>query len=328
MPMTILWRYKNTIMAYRFKTVPEEIAIPCITYMGNTATIDYLSFTIPTDIYPDDFIENALGIPFEYFEKSNTGRNGYRARYHYENITVLTEGGLEGMGNNITLTGKACYRFNHMLNKIINDVFYLKGHFTRVDLKIDDYHGLLDINEMQEYITEGLVVSPCRALGNYNEHNSLGNFTGKASYIGSRKSGMFIRIYDKALKEGKDYHWVRVELELKRGYANALMKRAQGKDLGEVAKSTLKHYLSFRERGADKNRSRWPVAPWWDMFLDNVEKLKLISHKEPATQGKRLEWFMKNAATFAELVDVCGQAIIPVMYREGKMKLERKEVVH
>jgi len=47
-------------MAYRLETVPEEIAIPCITDMGNTTTIDYLSFTIPTDIYPGEFIENAL----------------------------------------------------------------------------------------------------------------------------------------------------------------------------------------------------------------------------------------------------------------------------
>jgi len=232
------------------------------------------------------------------------------------------------MGHNITLTGKSCSRFNDKLNKIISDVFYLNGHFTRVDLKIDDHQGLLDIDEIQESITAGLVISPCKTLSNYNEYDKAGNFSGKAAYIGTRKSGMFIRLYDKALKEGQDYHWIRVELELKREHANSAMKQAQGKDLGEVTKSLLKYYLSFRERAADKNRSRWPVAPWWEMFLDNVERLQLISQKEPSTQDKRLEWFMKNSATFAELVDVCGQSIIPVMYREGKMKLERKEVVH
>ncbi len=40
--------------------------------------------------------------------------------------------------------------------------------------------------------------------------------------------------------------------------------------------------------------------------------------REQASQEKRLDWFISNSATFAELVDVCGIYVLPVLYWHGR----------
>lgn len=296
----------------------------CITGVRTTGAIDYLSFTLPDEVCSVSFVEDVLGIPFESFSIAQNGRNGYRTLYRYGSITVLTNGAEGGMGHNITLTGTGCSRYQDRLLLLTESVFNSKGHFTRCDLKIDDHQGLLDMNEIQTAVSNGLVVAKCKKIRNYNEHDKVsGVFTGRGVYLGSRKSGMFVRIYDKALEQGVDHHWIRVELELKGNKASAAMKLTQKFEIGELVSGLLKSYVSFREYATDSNRYRWPVTKWWDLFLAGVDRLKLEVPiaDNLATQEGRLAWFVSNSATFAELVDTCGTGIIPAMYQEGKQKL-------
>ncbi|TSK04461.1 MAG: replication initiation factor domain-containing protein [Geobacter sp.] len=304
----------------------------CITHTTNPtpACIDYLSFTLPDDTNLKTFLSDTFRLSWDTLEKASKGYNGYYERYHHGNLTVLTNGGAKGMGHNITLTGKACNRLKDHLPRIIDEVYKANGHFTRCDIAIDDYHGLLDLGTIQSSIADGLVVSRCKYLREYNERGKDGRFTGRGAYFGGRKSQLFIRIYDKALQQGEDYHWVRVELELKKGKANEAMKLARGGDLGVMAKAILKDSLSFRIKGEQMNRSRWPVAPWWDTFLEGVERLKLAAPKDEdiASQERRLKWFMRHARTLAEIVDVCGPSILQTMYNRGKSIQAARPTVH
>ncbi len=292
----------------------------CITHAGNPTTIDYLSFTIPENIDLEAFLECSLDLSYQELIKADSGRNGYLERYHSDNVTVLTRGGAQGMGHNITLSGKACIDRQEDLKSLVSDVFACKGRFTRCDLAIDDFDGVLSIGTIQRSIADGLVVSRLGKLREFNDRDKNGNFTGRAAYFGSRKSGTFIRIYDKALQQREARHWVRVELELKKAAANYALSQVLEGDLGKVTKGILRDRLSFRLKGEQKARSRWPVAPWWDVFLGGVERLKLGANRTDDTeaQQKRIEWFVSQSKTFAEVVDLYGPTIIPAMYHHGK----------
>ncbi|WP_183360164.1 replication initiation factor domain-containing protein [Geomonas limicola] len=285
-----------------------------------------MSFTLPDDAYLECEVEHLFGIPFTKFIEASSGRSGYRKRYEYGNIDVLTDGGSSGMGHNITLKGAACHRYQRCLRDIVEHVFAIDGHFTRCDLAIDDFHGLLDMEVIGEAITGGLVTANFKKVREYNERErTTGMLTGRGAYFGSRKSEVFIRIYDKALEQRVDQHWVRVELELKGSRANAAMKLVLTKEIGTVARGILNSRLSFREKSKDGNRSRWPVSGWWKSFIASVEKLQLVADsREGVSQESRLVSFFQNAATFAELVDNCGPWVILLMYDNGKRKLERR----
>lgn len=305
-------------------------AVKGITGVCSTGFIDYISFTLPEGINLGMAVETLLGVSFEKFVITESGRNGYRKRYEYGNVTILTDGGKDDMGHNITLTGESCRRHQNRLKEMAAKVFAMGGHFTRCDLTIDDRQGLLDMDEMQQAVTGGLVLADFTKVRDFKEHDrKTGQLVGRGIYFGSRKSEIYIRIYDKALEQEVDYHWIRVELELKGSKADAALRLAQKQEVGEIVRGVLKDRLSFRELGNGVNRSRWPVAPWWTLFLGCVEKLKLLSEvREPVSQEARLVWFVSNSATFAELFDVCGPGIIPFMYIDGKQRLEQKGMVH
>jgi phage replication initiation protein len=301
-----------------------------ITGVGSTGFVDYIAFTLPQEVDLAEAVVWLLQVPLDRFVKADSGRFGYHVRYEMKGITLLTDGGTDDMGHNITLTGVACHAYQDSLKDIAAKVFVMGGHFTRCDLAIDDRQGVLDMEEMQQAVAGGLVVARFAKTKKFDEHDrKTGRVTGRGLYFGSRKSEMFIRIYDKALEQRVDYHWIRVELELKDGKADAVMRLAVQDEIGGIAGGVLRDQLSFRQPGNGVNRSRWPVSPWWKLFLSNVEKLKLVSEKqEPASQEARLLWFVSNAATFAELYDVCGPGIIPYMYLEGKQRMAVKEVAH
>lgn len=297
-----------------------------ITGVSTTGHIDYMSFTLPEETRLQREIEHLFGIPFMKFTEAASGRSGYRTRYEYGNIDILTNGGSPGMGHNITLKGAACHRYQRWLCDIALHVFAIGGHFTRCDLAIDDFQGLLNMEVIGEAITGGFVTANFKKVREYNERErKTGMLTGRGAYFGSRKSEVFIRIYDKALEQKVDQHWVRVELELKGSRANAAMKLVQTKEIGTVTRGVLNSRLSFRDKSNDGNRSRWPVSGWWKSFVASVEKLQLVADsRESVSQESRLVSFFQNAATFAELVDNCGPGVILLMYDNGKQKLEQR----
>lgn len=297
-----------------------------ITGVSTTGHIDYMSFTLPEDVDLGHEVERLFGIPFDKFTEAPLGRSGYRTRFEYGNIDILTNGGSVRMGHNITLKGTACHRYQRCLREVVGHVFAIGGHFTRCDLAIDDFQGALDMDVIRQAVISGLVTANFRKVREYNERErKTGMLTGRGAYFGSRKSDVFIRIYDKALEQKVDYHWVRVELEMKGSKADAAMKLVQTKEIGAVARGILNSRLSFRDKNNDGNRSRWPVSSWWKLFISSVEKLQLVADsRESASQESRLVSFFQNSATFAELVDNCGPGVILLMYDNGKQRLEQR----
>jgi phage replication initiation protein len=201
---------------------------------------------------------------------------------------------------------------------------------TRIDLAWDDREGVLSIDEILEARNAGLCVSRFRGSKLIDQCRLVdGQVTGKGVYFGSRTSDSFLRIYDKALEQGEDGHWVRVELELKsdRAMAAALIL-SRWWDLSVQAQlaGVLYGLMDFKVAGADDaNRSRWETEPWWLAFLKVVEKCQLEVVAKDRTIEDAVRYLVEQVApTLSVVVEILGVDILDVLCKNGKLRWRAK----
>lgn len=243
------------------------------------ALIDYAALTLPDGIDPQA-VPQLLGLNPHDVRQLDRGVNGYRQGAAYGHTRVYWEGNA-GMGVHVIISGEACRELEQATGPgywkqqyhVVKD---LGGHYTRVDVAIDDTTGALDL----AHIESAPVRSYWKASQAIRSRSLIDDSSrGTTVYFGSRQSNAMARFYDKAEEQGVAYPWVRVELELKRDHANAVMQLvALDAPVGSLVTGILRHYLTFIEPNPnDSNRSRWPAAAWWESWLGDVERLKLTS---------------------------------------------------
>ncbi|MGE4542707.1 MAG: replication initiation factor domain-containing protein [Pedobacter sp.] len=296
-----------------------------------TCFIHWMAFTIPSETPIENIFNKILELPFSDFQLQQNGQDGYKIRYVNDTntILVLTDGGHEQMGHHVRLTGQACEALQKHLLPIAKRVMNICGTFSRIDLAVDDFAGMLDMNEMEEAIRQGQCTSrfknPPRVENGFDQQT--GKLVGKAIKFGSRTSRMYLRIYDKAAEQKVDFLWVRLEIEAKRKNATAIMKAlAEGETTGGMLFGLLDSYLSFKELCTDSNRSRRPVAAWWKQFLGETKKITLLSPTKK-TKPNDFRWFINNYdKTLVRVMEECGPEIILDMYASGLKKLDRSKL--
>jgi phage replication initiation protein len=223
------------------------------------------------------------------------GFKGYRCALQRPGVTVLSEG-RPGMGVHVQLTGDGCRQleaegFVEDWVLWLHTVVACGGQFARLDVAIDDRSGLLDLEEVAKAPWVGRtdkrrVVRGTDQNGDVAEHTIT---------FGSRVSETYLRIYDKALEQGQEGHWVRCELELKRERAQALAEEIAAGGMEGVVAGVLRAHISFVTPSAtDTNRSRWAVCQWWLDFLAHAEKLHLSTGKPTRTVTEAFEWVRRQ----------------------------------
>ena len=102
---------------------------------------------------------------------------------------------------------------------------------------------------------------------------------GSTVYIGAPSSDFRIRIYDKALEEGEEGHWVRVEMVMRGAHANAFVAQAIETDtIGRLAAQVLNDKFAFIEKD-DSNITRCTVCDWWERFVDELQNVHLVARE-------------------------------------------------
>jgi phage replication initiation protein len=186
-----------------------------------SAFIDYLNFSFPYVWEAgkglgalDQMFLKAFGFGFSY----NRGRK----HLNYEQSWALGDDyGIFATGGNsvggtsfVTLPGQGC-----MAVKNWTAVYYLlidlKAKITRIDLAHDDFLGQHDVLLAKAWWEEGRF-NPKHgrpAEGKFVDDMESGK--GKTFYVGNRKSGKLLRVYEKGKQLGDPYSpWVRWECEL------------------------------------------------------------------------------------------------------------------
>lgn len=241
----------------------------------NCVLFDWLTFTSHID-EPSTMIE-MLGLEACAFEEIGKGRNGYRQRLVFENISILYDGA-ENMGICVDISGTGCRAFETyststwemLIHQLLDEPDGY--HITRLDMAFDDHTGILDIDELRDDTDDHNYVSRSRTWE--VDYGSAGT----TIYHGSKKSNMLIRIYDKAAEQNlEDEHWVRVELQMRDEIATGFAQGLLQNPVGVQFRGVLHNYLRYVTPVPDTNMSRWPMTDYWSCLLDDVERIRVWS---------------------------------------------------
>lgn len=241
----------------------------------NVILFDWLTFTCKADSI--NSVRDLLGLSDVPFEEMEKGRNGYRKRLFFENISILYDG-TESMGICVDMSGNGCRAFETYSSITWDQLFaYLHSEpegykITRLDCAFDDHTGILDIDVLRDDTDDHHYVSRSRTWK--VEYGSAGT----TIYHGSPRSNMYIRIYDKAAEQNLDYmHWVRVELQMRDEIASGFVDGLMLCPIGTQFRGVLCNYLRYVTPSDDTNMSRWDSTDYWEALIEGISRISCWS---------------------------------------------------
>lgn len=278
----------------------------------NKIIYDWLTFT--SKIHSVDDIISLLGLSDVSFIRLDRGMNGYPECLHFGGISICY-GGREDMGVCCCMSGQGCRSFETYGNGDYDSLFAIiienyhedgdkrQMNLTRLDVAYDDFSGLLDID----------VISRETIQQNYVSRSTKWTVTcgsdGCSVGIGSMRSDIYIRIYDKKAERNRDdlEHWVRCEIQL-RG-SNAVGFAKLGGDICENYFGVLNNYLRFVDPSeTDTNKWRWKIAKWWDKFLQSYDSVSIFARPGVDYNIMKLDHYVfgQCAGAVKTMIDIVG----------------------
>lgn len=290
--------------------------------------VDWLTFSTRKYQLPEDVISDVLKLDVGLFE-AGFGMMFYQKSLQFDGISVFYEpiqrANSFDMGICVSMSGSGCRAFERYSESDFVSLFKVLSEddtsvCSRVDLACDDHSGLLDLDLIAQYVSDGRVRS---RLSKYSIISSFeGGLNAKTIYLGSEKSAYRCRIYDKAKENGcpEGEIWNRFEIVLRDHYSDSFIDFIQSMDLGLFISSFLKSKIDFIELD-DSNISRCSLALWWTDFIDHFVGVEFSSDlSESSDDLTRLEDFFlyQYAPTFSLLYDALGFDFFHKLYHEGK----------
>jgi phage replication initiation protein len=185
------------------------------------AFIDWLNFTFPFKLSGNGGLmelDFALRRAFGF----GIGANRHRNQRNYEQSWELGDGyGIFGTGGDsvagtslISLSGEGCSVVKDWL--AVHDFLdWYKAKITRVDLTHDDYRGRISLESVRNWFEAGDFHNGKGRPPTGRFIDDFGSGEGKTLYVGKRKNGKMLRIYEKGKQLGDpESPWVRWELQL------------------------------------------------------------------------------------------------------------------
>jgi len=241
----------------------------------NIIIYDWLSFT--SKIHNVEQIKEIIGFTNVTFYEIY-GFYGYSKRITYEGVSILYDGHSPNMGIMLDMSGQGCRTFETLGTGDWESLFELIKHnqseklmnISRLDIAYDDHEGILDIPEICADTEAKRYISRTR---NFEIINSS---KGKTVTHGSKSSGVYIRIYDKARERGHTdcRHWVRLELQLRDRNALGFIKNDT--EIGRKFLGVIYNYLRYiTPSKTDTNKRRWVDTAYWQKFIQSTEKISV-----------------------------------------------------
>lgn len=275
---------------------------------NNVFLIDWLTVVFHADTVTGIQLKLGLHNPEIPWETKSSFKNGYPMETSWSNINIrwgaddpafykndekktAAEKARNDMGICLDMSGQGCRTFEQYSKvdwfELLTEIFRSEGrvHITRLDLAYDDHIGLLDIYQIEKDVRDRYYVSKSKKSMIIWSDDQDEDLQGLTIEVGSRQSEVLIRIYDKAAERGYDHsrHWVRVELQLRKDRAHEAAKKLFQRDrVGVVAAGILRNYCTFRTPTVDTNKSRWPIADYWDKVIMDMERISIwVAPGEP-----------------------------------------------
>ena len=258
----------------------------------NVIIYDWLSLS--SKVHTVEQIIELIGFTRAKFQEIY-GFYGYNKRITYEGVSILYDGHSPNMGVMLDMSGQGCRTFETFGTGNWESLFDLIKHWqvnklmniTRLDIAYDDHEGILDIAKISNDTEAGNYIAKTR------NYEVIISSKGRTVAHGSKSSGVYIRIYDKAKERGytNDCHWIRLELQLRD--KNALGFIQNDAAIGIKFIGVVYNYLRYvMPNATDTNKRRWIDTDYWQTFIKSVKKIRI--HQKPGVEynERNLEAFV------------------------------------
>lgn len=264
---------------------------------GASACLDYFRFTFPDSVSLSSIIEF---LNIDGWVELPYGRYNYRAGQIAGHVSVY-HSGQEGMGTCVEISGQGCRQLESSgrvtdWQAFVRQVHAMGGKYTRFDVALDDKVGLLGLDTIKEAM---LKKTYSGHMTTFEPHEKYDLRTGKYKHrelrLGSRTSENYIRVYDKALEQRVEGHWIRFEIEVKGDRANLVAMLFADQGMSPLL-GYIRSVIDFKEEGATVVKSRWRLADWWVAFLEGADKVRLKLETKQANLDQITRWLYKQVS--------------------------------
>lgn len=185
------------------------------------AFVDWLNFTFKFHISSTSDVM-ALDVALQKSFGFGLGMNRGRGHLNYEQSWELgncygifaTGGHSVGGTSMVTLSGEGCCVISDWL-AVYDFLVDYRARITRIDLAHDDYRGRITLPQLREWFEAGDFATERGRPPKGRYVDDFGDGTGKTLYVGNRKNGKLLRVYEKGKQLGDPTSdWVRWEVEL------------------------------------------------------------------------------------------------------------------
>jgi len=242
----------------------------------NKLLIDWLAFTVH-GMQVDEVID-LIGFKKLIGEFTDgRGFNGYQDRLFFESISVHYNG-KENQGIHVEMSGQGCRAFESYseldsFDELICRILSLEKYkITRLDVAYDDFNDCLPIAEIVDSVKAGEWFSP----SNMQWWEAVYSSAGLTCYIGSPRSRIRFRFYDKAAEKKQNYQWTRLEIQMRDADATLFLQQLYcgEKTINEMFFGIINRYIKFIEFD-NTRKTRCSLKPWWASFLETSDMVKL-----------------------------------------------------
>ena len=270
--------------------------------------VDWLTFSVKEQD-PAKVIREYLGLDPELFQDAGYGLLGYNRVLRFSDICVCYEPRendfFRDMGVCVSMSGNGCRAFETMSkltqagqDSVFPTLFQLlaadeTANVSRIDIACDDREGFLNMEEIVEKVQANEINSRMTKRSVIVSFDGTQR-SGSTIYLGAPSSDFRVRIYDKALEEGVDGHWIRVELVMRHKNAAAFVEQMNSApSVGKLAAQVVNDKFSFIERD-DSNITRCTVCGWWRSFVDELESVRLVARCVIQHSVERIENWIES----------------------------------
>ena len=270
--------------------------------------VDWLTFSVKEQD-PAKVIREYLGLDPELFQDAGYGLLGYNRVLRFSDICVCYEPRendfFRDMGVCVSMSGNGCRAFETMSkltqagqDSVFPTLFQLlaadeTANVSRIDIACDDREGFLNMEEIVEKVQASEINSRMTKRSVIVSFDGTQR-SGSTIYLGAPSSDFRVRIYDKALEEGVDGHWIRVELVMRHKNAAAFAEQMNSApSVGKLAAQVVNDKFSFIERD-DSNITRCTVCGWWRSFVDELESVRLVARCVVQHSVERIENWIES----------------------------------
>ncbi len=270
--------------------------------------VDWLTFSVKEQD-PAKVIREYLGLDPELFQDAGYGLLGYNRVLRFSDICICYEPRendfFRDMGVCVSMSGNGCRAFETMSkltqagqDSVFPTLFQLlaadeTANVSRIDIACDDRKGFLNMEEIVEKVQANEINSRMTKRSVIVSFDGTQR-SGSTIYLGAPSSDFRVRIYDKALEEGVDGHWIRVELVMRHKNAAAFVEQMNSApSVGKLAAQVVNDKFSFIERD-DSNITRCTVCGWWRSFVDELESVRLVARCVVQHSVERIENWIES----------------------------------